>query len=148
MVSTHPTNSGRTFEIAILRSAPMHLHGWKAQWSHCLWCGLHTMFTARVQARAIAIRRTCICVAMLHGWAHRMATVTHPSSDQNSCSLTCVISKRSLCEHGYEFGTRLVVLFHASYIHVLNIFFTNAIFIFVNNQNWPWNNLFYKFCIF
>jgi len=27
MVSTHLTNLGRTFAIAILRSDPMHLHG-------------------------------------------------------------------------------------------------------------------------
>ena len=76
MRSTHPTNSGRTFAIAILRTGPMHLHGWKVHWSHHLWCRLHTVFTARVQAREIAIRiDLTLCsdatrVSTPHGYGH------------------------------------------------------------------------------
>jgi hypothetical protein len=122
IVSMHPTNWGRTFAISILvlvrwklcgggttsdgsivgvpstrassygRTDPMHLHGWTVQWSHRLWCRLHSVFTARVQAREIAIHRTLLCVAMLHGWTHRMSTDTHPSSDHWPLSLTWVIT--------------------------------------------------------
>ena len=147
MVSTHPTNSDRTFAIAILRSDPMHLHWWTVEWSQRLWCRLHTVFTARVQAREVAIRRTLLRVAMLHGWAHRMAMDTHPSSDHWTCSLTCVLAIEAFTTMAMPLGLS-VCSFQATYMHVPIFLFTNTAFIFINNQNLPWNNLFFTFCTF
>jgi len=89
MGSTHPTISGRTFAIAIPRSGPMHLHGWKVQWSHRLWCRLHTMFTARVQGREITIRRD------LTLRSDAAAMVTYPSSDHCPYNLTCILANEA-----------------------------------------------------
>ena len=148
MGSTHPTNSGRTFAIAILRSGPMHLHGWKVQWNHRLWCRLHTVFTARVQAREIAIRRDLtLCsdatrVSTPHGNGHpsKLRTLT--------IQLNLGISKWSFNEHGYAGGAKGLFFFKLL-ICTLNYFLLlNAAFIFVNNQNLPWNYLFYTLCTF
>jgi hypothetical protein len=148
MDSTHLTNLGRTFAMAILRSDPMNLHGWKVQWSLRLWCRLHTMFTARVQAREIAIRRTLLCVAMLHGWAHRMATDTHPSSDHSPCSLTCVLAFEAFTSMAMPLGLWGCSFSDYLYARFKYFLLINAVFIFVNNQNLPWSYLFFTFCIF
>jgi len=148
MGSTHPTNSARIFAIAILRPDPMHLHGWKVQWSHRLWCRLHTVFTARVQARKIAIRRTLLCVAMLHGWSHRMATVTHPSSDHWPCSLTSVLAIEAFTSMAMPLGLQCCSFSGYLYARFKYFFLINAAFIFVNNLNLPWNYLFFTFCTF
>jgi len=236
--STHPSNSGRTFTIAILRSVPMHLHGckveWKRrlvahgdarqekwrgkrrmewvasslalyrntvypallplmhtprlpaadwtdtpayinglvrfaerpnlvsarvpshsiftlQWSHRLWCRLHTMFTARVQAREIAIRRDLT----LCSDATRVSTPHdngHPSKLRSlPMLLNLPISKWRFYEHGYGGGAigGGGLSFSGYLCSRFKFFFLiNAVFIFVNKQNLPRNYLFYMFLLF
>ena len=74
--------------------------------AHRFLCRLRAMFTARIQSA-----ETLLYVATLHGWSHRTATVTNPSSDHNPCSLTCVISM-----------AMPFLLFYVPYMHVLNIY--------------------------
>jgi hypothetical protein len=58
----------------------------EGRWSHRLWCRLHTVLTAPVQAREIAIRDTLLYVATLHGehtaWQRSpiQAPITIPAS--------------------------------------------------------------------
>ena len=80
------------------------------------------MFTARVQAREIAIRRDLT----LCSDATRVSTPhgnVHPSKLRPlTMHLNLRISIRSFYAHGYAGGAILVVLFQATYMHGFNIF--------------------------
>jgi len=102
--STYPTNSGRTFAIAILSSGPMHLQGWKVK-----------ILPSLVVLATSQSAETLVCIAILHGWAHHMATVTHPSSDHCPCCLTWI-----LASDAFTSMAMTVLLFQGTYIAGFN----------------------------
>jgi len=141
MVSTHPTNSGRTFAISIFRSNPMHLHGWKVQWSHRLWCRLHSVNRKSTGSRDRNPQNLTLCsdatrVSTPHGNGH--PSKLRPLTMQVNYGI-----KWSFYEHVYAVGTRGLFFFKLLICTVEIFLLINAAFIFINNQNLLWNYFFF-----